>query len=189
MEKDPIMVTEENMKLAEERKTEGNAFFMQMNYLKALELYTQAIELCPNHAAYYDNRSAAYVRLNDYGKALEDARKSVQIDPKFIKGHMRIAKCHCAMGEVAAAINACKIVLDVEPANKTALEELQQLKTVQECEQQGEECYEKKDFKQAVCRDDQEFKEKWDQWKDEIIWEIRKKERKIGNKCILDTSQ
>ena len=172
-EKDQIMEREENMmsnvemndasaeevqelsedqkvKLAEERKTEGNAFFMHMKYFKALELYTQAIELCPNHAAYYGNRSAAYVRLNDYAKALEDARKSVQIDPKFIKSHMRIAKCHCTMGEIAAAINACQIVLDVEPANKTALEELQQLKTVQKCEQQGEESYEKKDFKQAV---------------------------------------
>ena len=138
------------MKLAEERKTEGNAFFMRMNYLKALELYTQAIQLCPNHAAYYGNRSAAYIRLNYYAKALEDARKSVQIDPKFIKGHMRIAKCHCAMGEITAAINACQIVLDLEPTNKTALEELQQLETAQKYEQQGEESYEKRDFKQVV---------------------------------------
>ena len=42
-------------------------------------------ELCPNCAAYYGNRSATYVMLKNYSRALEDARKSVQISPDFIK--------------------------------------------------------------------------------------------------------
>jgi len=43
------------------------------------------LELCPKCAAYYGNRAATYMMLLKYDKALEDARKSTQIDPLFVK--------------------------------------------------------------------------------------------------------
>lgn len=46
--------------------------------------------LCPTCAAYYGNRAATYMMLSQYDKALEDARRSTQIDPAFVK--VRI--CH-----------------------------------------------------------------------------------------------
>ena len=42
-------------------------------------------DLCPKCAAYYGNRSAAYVMLKNYDNALRDARTSVEVDPTFIK--------------------------------------------------------------------------------------------------------
>ena len=43
------------------------------------------LDMCPNCAAFYGNRSATYMMIGQYDKALEDARHSVQIDPSFIK--------------------------------------------------------------------------------------------------------
>lgn len=71
---------------AELKKENGNQLFKIKQYRSALPLYTEAINLCPDTAAYYGNRAACYMMLNRYHEALEDARKCVQLDPKFVKG-------------------------------------------------------------------------------------------------------
>lgn len=61
-------------------------------------MYDEAIKLCPENAAYYGNRSACYMMLGMYKKALEDAQKAVALDSTFTKGYIRIAKCCIALG-------------------------------------------------------------------------------------------
>ena len=39
----------------------------------------------PDKAAYYGNRAAAYMMINNYMNALEDSTKSVEKDPHFFK--------------------------------------------------------------------------------------------------------
>ena len=39
----------------------------------------------PDKAAYYGNRAAAYMMINNYMNALEDSTKSVEKDPNFFK--------------------------------------------------------------------------------------------------------
>lgn len=52
--------------------------------------------LCPTCAAYYGNRAATYMMLSQYDKALEDARRSTQIDPAFVKVRKALSlKCIC----------------------------------------------------------------------------------------------
>ena len=43
-------------------------FATDSNYSKAIESYTKAIEKNPNEAAYYGNRSFAYIKSEFYGK-------------------------------------------------------------------------------------------------------------------------
>lgn len=73
-------------RLAELKKENGNQLFKIKQYRSALPLYTEAINLCPETAAYYGNRAACYIMLNRYTEALNDARKSVQLDQSFVKG-------------------------------------------------------------------------------------------------------
>ena len=42
-------------------------------------------ELCPKNAAYYGNRSAAYLMINKFSEAIEDCKTSTNIDPNFVK--------------------------------------------------------------------------------------------------------
>ena len=81
-------------------------------------------EQCPTCAAYYGNRSATYMMLAKYAEALEDARQAVRLDELFTKGHLREAKCHLALGESAAAVRSYTKVLEYEPENKTAKNEV-----------------------------------------------------------------
>lgn len=62
-------------------------------------MYNEAIKLCPENPSYYGNRSACYMMLGMYKKALDDAQTSVALDPKFTKGYIRIAKCCIALGK------------------------------------------------------------------------------------------
>lgn len=73
-------------RIAELKKENGNALYKTKQYRSALPFYTEAIELCPNTAAYYGNRAACFMMLNKFSEALDDARKVVQLDPAVVKG-------------------------------------------------------------------------------------------------------
>lgn len=41
--------------------------------------------LCPDISRYYGNRAACYMMLKQYRDALADAKKCIQLEPKFTK--------------------------------------------------------------------------------------------------------
>lgn len=43
------------------------------------------LELAPTVATYYGNRSAAFMMMGTYDKALEDAQTAIKIDENFLK--------------------------------------------------------------------------------------------------------
>lgn len=88
------------MKLAVEKKDTGNQHFKNQDYEKAIELYSEAIELNPSEPTFYTNRSIAYFRTEAYGYALEDANKSIKLNPNFFKGHYRRAVTNMALGKL-----------------------------------------------------------------------------------------
>lgn len=105
------MILTINFRQAEEKKENGNHLYKFKNYKGALTMYDEAIKLCPDNASYYGNRSACYMMLGNYKKALEDAQKSVALDPAFTKGYIRIAKCCIALGTYTIFITNFKMIL------------------------------------------------------------------------------
>jgi tetratricopeptide (TPR) repeat protein len=59
------------------------------SYPGAIDLYTQAIGLNPNVAAYYANRAFAYIRMELYGSAIVDANKSIELDKNYLKASLQ----------------------------------------------------------------------------------------------------
>lgn len=55
------------------------------HYAAAVVGYTQAIEARPDHAIYWANRSAAHIKLEEYGSAIADASQAIEVDPDYIK--------------------------------------------------------------------------------------------------------
>lgn len=74
-----------NPEIAEQHKEAGNEAMKASNFAKAIEEYTMAIKRNPSNAAYYSNRSAAYIKVMDLGNAQKDVEKGLQIDPTFSK--------------------------------------------------------------------------------------------------------
>ncbi|KAK5606726.1 hypothetical protein CRENBAI_016711 [Crenichthys baileyi] len=68
-----------------ERVRHSNQACQQGEFALAVGLYTEALTTDPQNCILYSNRSAAYLRLGQYGKALDDAIKARLINPKWPK--------------------------------------------------------------------------------------------------------
>ncbi|XP_060557027.1 serine/threonine-protein phosphatase 5-like, partial [Ruditapes philippinarum] len=90
------------------------------DYNQAVTFYTQAIDLNPNVAAYYGNRSFAYLRTECFGYALQDATKALQKDPKYLKAYYRRASANMALGKFKLALKDFEAVVKVRPNDKDA---------------------------------------------------------------------
>ena len=51
------------------------------DYRGAIQDYTKAIELNPNHTYAYNNRGIAKVELEDYSGAIQDYTKAIELNP------------------------------------------------------------------------------------------------------------
>ncbi|KAL3281185.1 hypothetical protein HHI36_004402 [Cryptolaemus montrouzieri] len=151
-DKDDIIPTSPE-ELAESKKEHGNEFYKIKQYHSALPFYNEAISLCPETAAYYGNRSACLMMLNRFRDALEDARKAVQLDPTFVKGYVRIAKCAIALGDLVTAESSIK-TLELMNEAKSVVGEIRVLQKLQQYESEAQKAYDKKDFRKVVyCMD------------------------------------
>lgn len=68
-------------------------------------MYTKAIELNPNNAIYYANRSLAHLRQESFGFALQDGISAVKADPTYLKGYYRRAAAHMSLGKFKQALS------------------------------------------------------------------------------------
>lgn len=62
-----------------------NCVFPAHKYSQAIDLYSKAIELSSENAVYWANRAFAHTKLEEYGSAIQDATKAVEIDPRYSK--------------------------------------------------------------------------------------------------------
>lgn len=55
------------------------------HFPQAVVGYTRAIDLDPSNAVYYSNRAFAHIKLENFGSAIADATKSLELDPTYVK--------------------------------------------------------------------------------------------------------
>lgn len=90
---DPEIITK-----ADELKAAGNVHFSRQEYTKAIECYTQALQLLPDNAALWSNSSAAKLSSGDLEGALRDAEICRRLQPEWAKGCYRLAAARLALG-------------------------------------------------------------------------------------------
>lgn len=98
----------------------GKKNILEKEYDRAIEMYTQAIELDPNNAVYYANRSLAHLRQECFGSALEDGILAVKNDPTYIKGYYRRAAAQMSLGKFKKALLDFEFVAKRRPNDKDA---------------------------------------------------------------------
>ena len=72
--------------LGKSPKEDGDRFFKQQNYTKAIEAYNIAIQKHPKDFKIRSNLSAAYAQLGDFEYALKCAQTCISINPSWAKG-------------------------------------------------------------------------------------------------------
>lgn len=111
----------EDPRLADKYKEKGNAYMVSKEYKLALQCYSYAIEASPsgpNSHIYYSSRAAAHCYLGDYNSAVNDCRKSIELDPTYEKAHTRLGLSLYFRGDYVSAIKAYEQSLDIDPNNQ-----------------------------------------------------------------------
>jgi len=139
----------DDQKLALLRKEEGNKLYAAKDYKEAIKLYSEAIALDPDCAAYYGNRAAAHMMNKAFKAAIEDARCATKLDHRFVKGYMRAAKCYMSVGQSASARDTLHQALEIEPKNKQIQQELLTLGRMVDFETRGANAYQQSNFQEA----------------------------------------
>ena len=71
---------------------------------EAINAYTRSIELNPTEAATYCNRAMAYLRIKNYARCIEDADKTLSMEPDYVKAFHRRGKAYLATNKFELAI-------------------------------------------------------------------------------------
>ncbi|CAJ0646230.1 81_t:CDS:10 [Entrophospora sp. SA101] len=114
------VISEEKKTKADAAKEAANKLFQEKKYEAAITKYTEAIDLNPNVAAYYANRSFSYIKTEAYGYAISDAELAIKIDPTYTKGHYRRAVANMALCRFEDALRDFRIVNKRIPSDTNA---------------------------------------------------------------------
>ncbi|CAB3977518.1 Serine threonine- phosphatase 5 [Paramuricea clavata] len=115
-----VEISEAIKEEAETVKAKANEFFKDGDFVTAMELYSHAIRLNPHCAVYYGNRSFCSIKLENYGDALTDANKALELDKTYIKGYYRRASANMVLGKFKASLKDYETVVKFRPKDKDA---------------------------------------------------------------------
>lgn len=81
-----------------------NLKISEQNYNGAIDLYTKAIQKNWKNAVYFANRSISNLRLENFGYALSDASRAIELDKGYTKAYYRRAAAHMSLGKYKLAL-------------------------------------------------------------------------------------
>ncbi|PIO28968.1 hypothetical protein AB205_0070370 [Aquarana catesbeiana] len=113
-------------------KEDGNTFFKENDYGQAIDCYSKAITLAKDKkllAVLYRNRSACYLKKENFVQAASDATKAIDVDASDIKALFRRCQALEKLGKLDQAYKDVQRCATLEPKNKTFLETLHRLGT------------------------------------------------------------
>ncbi len=97
--------------------SEGNNFFKNKQFAQAIQKYTEAIKIDGNNHTYWSNRSACHAGLDNWEESAKDARQTIIVNKKFIKGYFRLATALKNLNDLDSAREALQRGLVIEPMN------------------------------------------------------------------------
>lgn len=101
----------------ESLKSQGNSAFSAGEFEKAIELFTQAINLDSSNHVLFSNRSAAYSSLKKFELALKDAESTTSLKSNWAKGYSRKGAAYFGLDKLEEALAAYRQGLEYEPDN------------------------------------------------------------------------
>merc|ERR1712136_411991 len=115
---------------AEEERQKGNEAFKNGDYPTAVKAYTEAIKRNPEDARIYSNRAASYSKLMEFNLALKDCDRCIELDPQFIKGHLRKGHICIALKNYQKACEAFEDARKIDGSNQEAIDGYRQAMTL-----------------------------------------------------------
>ena len=148
----------------DELKSTGDGHFRTKSYALAIQAYSDALQLDPANHIILSNKSAAHLANGEKSKALHDAKKCVEHNPSWAKGHTRLAAAMSSLGRINEAAGVySKVLNELDPNNAAAKKGLEdcrsrQQKAREEKEREARELQMELDRKKAEKEDEEKCK-------------------------------
>lgn len=104
-------------KRADIKKDQGNAAFKEGSWAQAVVFYTQGITVLPS-AALHSNRAAAFLKLGEHQKALDDANAALGLEPDNVKAMFRKGLALHALARYGEAVSILDKASALDPKNQ-----------------------------------------------------------------------
>lgn len=119
--------SDKDRKRAQVLKEEGNALVKKGEHRKAIEKYSQSVQLNPKEVTTYTNRALCYLSVKQHRDAVSDCDKALNMDSSNIKALYRRAQAHRELQNLKSCIDDLNNLLKIEPKNSAALKLLQEV--------------------------------------------------------------
>lgn len=105
----------------QELKEQGNQAYKEGDWDKALEKYTQAIQISTEErdkAVLFKNRAAVHLKCEDFDKTVKDCTQCLELTPKDPKALFRRAQAYESLEQFEKAYADVRAVQALDPKNK-----------------------------------------------------------------------
>lgn len=111
-----LQPTEEEIAESQSKRSEAVSAFVEEDYEKAKQLYTEAIVLNPQAALLYAKRGQIFLLLNKPNACIRDCERAIELNPDSAAAHKFRGRAHHLLGKFEEAANdlrlACKFDFD-----------------------------------------------------------------------------
>jgi tetratricopeptide (TPR) repeat protein len=87
---------------------------------RALEYFSQAMEMDPNYSEYYNDRGSVYYKLGRLEEAEADFLTAISLSPPYPEVWVNLGQCYRAVGRMSEAVFAYSRALDLDPTSALA---------------------------------------------------------------------
>ena len=95
---------------------------------EALDYFNKAIKTYPNGSRFYSNRSLTYFFLSKFNESLEDAEKSISLNPEKVFAYYYKGKALEGQKRNKEALDAYKLGLEKDKNNEALIQAINKLK-------------------------------------------------------------
>ncbi|KAH0910589.1 hypothetical protein HID58_033910 [Brassica napus] len=101
--------------MASELAEKAKEAFLEDDFDVAVDLYSKAIDLDPNCAAFFADRAQANIKILNFTEAVADANKAIELEPTLAKAYLRKGTACMKLEEYSTAKAALEKGASVAP--------------------------------------------------------------------------
>ncbi|NWQ58995.1 TTC12 protein, partial [Neopipo cinnamomea] len=105
--------------LANALKEEGNEAFRRGDLAGAIRRYSEGLEQLRDKQELYTNRAQAYLKIQEYEKAIGDCEWALKCNEKCIKAYFLMGKAHLALKHYPESRQCYEKMLQVDPRKQS----------------------------------------------------------------------
>ncbi|XP_071432283.1 tetratricopeptide repeat protein 12 isoform X2 [Pithys albifrons albifrons] len=105
--------------LANALKEKGNDAFRRGDFAKAIQSYTEGLQQLRDKQELYTNRAQAYLKTQEYEKAIGDCEWALKCNEKCIKAHFLLGKAHLALKHYTESRQCYEKILQIDPQKES----------------------------------------------------------------------